>query len=1046
MSKQTLHARYVLGLDIGVASIGWALINLNKAGKPGKIIRSGAHTFDAGVEGNIETGRDEARGTARREARLPRRMHERRQRRKQKLLRLLQKAGLLPPGETGSPQAIHEYLLRVDTELRARHPSSGDRVAAHLLPYRLRTKALSEPLQPHDLGRALYHLAQRRGFLSNRKSRPKADEDEGTVKKGISDLQASLDAVRARTLGEYFAGLDPEEERIRNRWTSRQMYLDEFDAIWNAQARHHPNILTRELRKQLHAAVFFQRPLKSQRHLIGRCELEPNARRAALGDRLAQQFRILQKVNDLTVRPPGESERHLDKTERCKLLHALWQRGDLTFAQIRSKKVLGLPKGTTFNLEEDDEKKMPGHRTDERMRRVFGDRWDKMSHDERDSVVLDILSFQNEDALARRAKRAWGLSDDDAQALAETRLEQGYAAHSRRALRRLVQCMQDGTSYATARKRLYPESSVAGEPADRLPPVLKALPELRNPGVTRALTELRKLVNEIVRLHGKPERIHVELGRDLKRSRAQRQKKTREADLNAKLREDAKARILAELRITQPSRSDVQKVLLADECAWECPYTGRQISMRTLLGPEPQFDVEHILPLGRSLDNSFVNKTLCYHQENRQRKRNHTPYEAYANDLQRYGEILERVRRFGGRIGRAKLRRFEMTEIPEGFVTRQLNDTRYASRLAGDYLGLLYGGRTDEKRTQRIQVSSGGITAHLRSQWDLHAILSDGGRKTRDDHRHHAVDAIAVALSSPAVVRELQSAAERASAQRRRLFAQIAEPWPGFLTKARDNVRAVNVSRRTKRRVGGVLHAESLYSKPKPGPHGEPRRHIRKALDSLSPTDLRNGTIVDPVVRAVVTKHWEEAGRGKPERVFQDPESHPTITTGDGREVPVHKVRVVAHVKPRSIAKGCRKRHITSKGGSNHHTVIVAVKDNNGRARWEDHLATRLDVYARLSAGAPAVCRDWGPGCSFKFSLAPDEYVLMDDRDGQPQLYRVASISQGDLEFRLHCDARTRDEIKKAKARVRGGAEVLRKRNARKVRVTYLGDIVPAND
>ena len=101
---------------------------------------------------------------------MPRRMHWRRQRRRRKILGVLQRAGLLPPGETTSPRDIHEYLLRLDAKLRDRYLQNADRVASHVLPYRLRAEALSRKLEPHELGRALYHLAQRRGFLSNRKS------------------------------------------------------------------------------------------------------------------------------------------------------------------------------------------------------------------------------------------------------------------------------------------------------------------------------------------------------------------------------------------------------------------------------------------------------------------------------------------------------------------------------------------------------------------------------------------------------------------------------------------------------------------------------------------------------------------------------------------------------------------------------------------------------------------------------------------------------------------------------------------------------------
>lgn len=367
---------YILGLDVGAASIGWALIAREDGDSLSALLGMGVHAFDEGVEGDIESGKDEARGAKRRQARLPRRMFWRRQRRKYKILRLLQRASLLPQGAIGRPQAMHDYLLKLDADLREAHLAKGDRIAGHLLPYKLRARALDHALTPVELGRAFYHLAQRRGFLSNRKSMKK-EEDEGVIKQGIAELAEKMAAAGARTLGEYFAGLDPEAERIRKRWTSRQMYLDEFNAIWEAQAPHHPSILTDAFREELRRAIFFQRPLKSASHLIGRCELIPNARRAAKADRLFQKFRILQNVNNLEVIPSDGPARPLTAEERAKIISVLTSEGDVTFSRLKGKQVLKLPKGTELKVwDQDEEKKLPGHRTDQKMREVFGERWE----------------------------------------------------------------------------------------------------------------------------------------------------------------------------------------------------------------------------------------------------------------------------------------------------------------------------------------------------------------------------------------------------------------------------------------------------------------------------------------------------------------------------------------------------------------------------------------------------------------------------------------------------------------------------------------------
>ena len=160
---------YRLGIDLGSGSIGWAAVTEPEDGPP-SVLDLGVRHFEAGVLGDIESGKDESRATARRDARGPRRLTWRRQHRMRKVFRALQAVDLLPPSEYDSHDSRHSLLAKVDKELRPRLSLDGDRIVQHLLPYVLRTRALDERLSRHALGRALYHLAQRRGFLSNLKA------------------------------------------------------------------------------------------------------------------------------------------------------------------------------------------------------------------------------------------------------------------------------------------------------------------------------------------------------------------------------------------------------------------------------------------------------------------------------------------------------------------------------------------------------------------------------------------------------------------------------------------------------------------------------------------------------------------------------------------------------------------------------------------------------------------------------------------------------------------------------------------------------------
>ncbi|MCG6154186.1 hypothetical protein L1A08_00110 [Rubinisphaera sp. ICM_H10] len=261
--------------------------------------------FEAGVEGDIEQGKDSSRATKRREARQPRRQNWRTQHRKEKLFARLSQLGLLPTTESGKSEDRKACLETLDSQLRETHLQNGDHEAFQKLTYILRSKAAQEPLSPHEVGRALYALAQRRGYLSNRKSQGDDDENSGKVASSISELQAGMNELGDEsTISQYFVArvnpVDGSEDRIRHRYTSRDMFWREFDQIRQTQQGNLD--LTEADWEELRELIFFQRPLKSQKQLIGRCDLEQGERRCEECLPVFQQFRILQKVNNLQAK------------------------------------------------------------------------------------------------------------------------------------------------------------------------------------------------------------------------------------------------------------------------------------------------------------------------------------------------------------------------------------------------------------------------------------------------------------------------------------------------------------------------------------------------------------------------------------------------------------------------------------------------------------------------------------------------------------------------------------------------------------------------
>ena len=693
------------------------------------------------------------------------------------------------------------------------------------------------------------------------------------------------------------------------------------------------------------------------------------------------------------------------------------------------------------------------------MRSVFGIFWDEMPEEEKHKAVTLWYRTESEEKLAAKARERWALDEGAAKIFAETSPEDGYCNLSLKALRRLLPAMQEGVSYGAIRPKLYPELS--RDPKSLLPLVREAVPSLRNPAVERALTEVRKVVNAIVRQYGKPYEIRIEMARELRKSRREREESTRQVRSRQREREEAKARILKDCGLQNPSRSDIEKALLFEECGGICPYTGRTIEFSSLFC-DSQFDIEHIIPLSRCPDDSFLNKTLCYHHENRSVKGGRTPWEAYSKDDERWTQILERVKKFSNP---AKLRRFELRSEQDlrEFTERQMNDTRYTTRLAVDLLSTLYGGRDiprgDGTNRRVIYATTGMVTATLRRSWGVEAILreavpsynGESKGKPRTDHRHHAVDAIVIALTSQSMVQQMSVAASRAPSWQsaRRSFQSMESPWPNFVDSIRPHVTAMLVSHRPEHKMSGAFHDETNYGRP----HLEGKKtvvHIRKPVSSLGEKDV--ASIVDPIVRRAVEEKFA-ALSGDLSRC-ETTNDWPVCPASNGREVPIRKVRIRKVLDVSAIGQGNRQRFVMP--SSNHHVEFFAQLDEKGKEkRWESIVVSLMEAAERKRNAEPVVSRSYPDAQDFvfKFSLMGGDIVQLhktcNHATGQcsPSLYRLRTIAaNGQLSLVRINDARLKDEIRKAKEWWSPMCDTLRKLDCRKVQVDLLGGIYQAND
>lgn len=288
-----------LGLDLGTNSIGWAIIEQEDGEK--RLVAAGSVIFSEGVA--RVKGNEVPAVSTRTGARRTRRLYMRRRMRKQRLLQHLIRNGMCPLSEAG----------RKAWKEKGTYPKEDAFTSWFVMnPYELRAKGLEQKLTPLELGRVLYHIAQRRGFRSNRKGGDGEQKtlNEGSADRGIvgynSDDPNSTKKLIAThgTLGKAGAELAKTHTPIRNRYVMRVDLIDEFNQLWDVQKNFHP-ILTDALKAELgdgkDGDLFFQRPLKGKKGDVGRCTLEPGNKRAPMSSPIAEAFNVLHAVNNIKL-------------------------------------------------------------------------------------------------------------------------------------------------------------------------------------------------------------------------------------------------------------------------------------------------------------------------------------------------------------------------------------------------------------------------------------------------------------------------------------------------------------------------------------------------------------------------------------------------------------------------------------------------------------------------------------------------------------------------------------------------------------------------
>ncbi len=1105
----------ILGLDLGTNSIGWAVVDDEQK----QILGIGSRIFPEGVE-KLGDGENEiSKNASRTAARGTRRQFFRRRLRKKILLQELSKHEMCPLTEND--------FLKWKSEKK--FPEEKLKLWFKKNPYELRNKAVNEEISLEDLGRIFYHLLQRRGFQSNSRS---VGEDEGAIydgkpKEGKIGITETKEKIGEKTLGQYLNSIAPKEfepykdglERIRNRYTTRQMYIDEFEKIWEKQKTFHSE-LTLDLKEKIggrkkegykeDGILFHQRPLRSQKHLVGNCSFEPSKTKCPQSAIPFEMFRCYQFVN--TIECNGKL---IDQKDREKIVNVLLAKDKSTFKDLR-KAINKLDTSCKFNYKDDD--KVVGTYTISNLsnKKFFGEKWFEFTEKEQEDIWHVLYFFEDRKKLKEYAMLKWNFDEEKATKISKFNLKDKYSNLSRKAINNILPFLKMGFMYDTAvvlggvknafgedwkklndaqidfiisnvpeisktkvkggfiellkemlktefnlsekqLSKLYHHSASinATEILEKLPvnkEADKEIQSIRNPIVITALFELRKLVNEIIDVHGKPEIINIELARDLKISKTNRndirkEQKRLERE-NDRIKEEL---ILLNQRITH---DNLLLYKLWEECNHTCPYTGNQISVNQLFTGEVQ--IEHIIPWSRSLNDSFLNKTLCFADENRA-KGDQTPYEYYSKQGEaKWNEVKDRAlslfhdtKEFPNRY--KKFKQFITTKFDPDFISRQLNDTRYISREAKSYL---------EKICNHINVSPGQMTSNLRQKWGLNEILNkEENEKTREDHRHHAVDALVMACSKVSYLQELSKWNRY---HRSYDLKEFPMPWEGFRQQAEQKIENILVSHKKINKVltsrmhtcekngkrhtnqgiaaRGQLHKEFVYGKRK-APHSKEAYHIRKPLTSFIKTKQLE-KIVDINIKELVLKrvavkiaeleqeiqNCTDNVRSKqiakeleafkkdgtlPNNTFTIidkngiPQASVFLPNKNGEAVPIRKVRIKENIGGAEQLKENINQHVNPR--NNHHVLIY--KDLNGNLKEEiitfwtavERKKQKMEVF-QLPFDGKEIVTTLQINDMFLLGLKDEEidwenpnYELLSEH-----LFRVQKFTSGDYYFRYH--------------------------------------------
>ena len=825
---------YGIGLDIGISSVGWAVVALDNNESPYGIINMGARVFDA-----AENPKDGASlALPRREARSMRRRLRRHRHRNERIRTML----------------VRREILTQD-RLDALFDGRLENI------YALRVRALDEKVTAEEFARILIHISQRRGFRSNRKAG--ASKEDGELLSAVSRNAERMEENGYRTVAEMFLKSEEYAEHKRNKGSSyiatvsRDMIAEEVKMIFAAQREFSMPFAAEEIEEEYLGILLSQRSFDEGpggnspyggyqiEKMIGNCTFESDELRAAKACYSFEYFNLLTHINHLRI-VEGSNSTPLDNAKRKLLIDLAHKTEALDFAKLR--KALELTPYQTFNqvyyrtdeAQDVSEKKQKFSylKAYHEMRRAF-DKISKgyitrMSYEKLNAIGYALSAYKTEKPIREILEKA-ELTEEEIDIALSIGSFSKFGHLSVKACDKLIPYLEQGMKYndACAAAGYHFKAHDGEEKTHFLHLTQEALEPVTSPVVRRAVSQTIKVINAIIRERGcSPTFINIELAREMAKDFNERNRIKKEMDANA-ARNERMMEQIKELGRVQPTGQDLLKYLLWQEQDGRCAYSLKVIPIEHLFD-DGYAEIDHIVPYSISFDDSRKNKVLVLSQENRE-KGNRLPLQ-YLSGKKRDDFIVWVNTSMRDQRKRRNLLKEEITETDRNkFIERNLQDTKTMSRFLLNYLNDNLEFAPSDKRKKRVTAVNGAVTAFLRKRWGISKVRANGDT-------HHAVDALVIACTTDSMIQRVsryykwqESNTVEVDPETGEVIDRFPYPWPQFRKELEGRLsnnpmknlyglglplygepeipmQPLFVSRMPKHKVTGAAHKETVKS------------------------------------------------------------------------------------------------------------------------------------------------------------------------------------------------------------------------------------------